>query len=98
MDKSQTLNHTSAEQTYFIKMTYNYYFDSDERDYTIKPPRMTLEEIDELNNNDENWFKYMMNKETVVYENDDKNYIYSNHEIDTYEYDSDDYETDEYDM
>ena len=44
-------------------MTNNYYFDSDERDYTVKPPRMTQEEIDELNNNDENWFKYMMKKE-----------------------------------
>ena len=46
-------------------MTYNYYFDSDERDYSVKPPKMTEEEIDELNNNDENWFKYMMKKEPL---------------------------------
>lgn len=57
-------------------MTYNYYFDSDERDYSVKPPRMTAEEIDELNNNDENWFKYMMKKEPIVYGTE--NYTYTN--------------------
>ena len=80
-----------------MTFNYNYYFDSDERDCSVKPPRMTAEEIDELNNNDENWFKYMMKKETVMHENDNKNYIYTNHDIDTYSYDREDYESDESD-
>lgn len=46
--------------------TPNYYFDCDERDYTVKPPKLTPEEIDEINNNDENWFEYMMKKDTCV--------------------------------
>lgn len=93
---------------------YNYYFDSDERDYSVKPPKMTAEEIDEMNNNDENWFKYMMNKEPIVYQKDNKNYTtYTNYNTDAYTYptnddndslcDSEDYddesdESDEYDM
>lgn len=89
----------------------NYYFDSDERDYSVKPPKMTAEEIDEMNNNDENWFKYMMNKEPIVYQKDNKNYTtYTNYNTDTYTYptnddndslcDSEDYDddSDEYDM
>lgn len=87
-------------------MTNNYYFDSDERDYTVKPPRMTQEEIDELNNNDENWFKYMMKKEQLVYENENENQTYmsdnTNYIIDSESiddeysiYDSEDYELDD---
>ena len=90
----------------------NYYFDSDERDYSVKPPKMTAEEIDEMNNNDENWFKYMMNKEPIVYKKENKNYTtYTNYNTDSYSYpytiedddslyDSEDYDDDsvEYDM
>ena len=55
----------------------NYYFDSDERDCSVKPPKLTAEEIDELNNSDENWFKFMIKKEPIVY----KNYTYASHTV-----------------
>lgn len=90
---------------------YNYYFDSDERDYSVKPPKLTADEIDELNNNDENWFKYMMKKEPIVYQKDNESYTtYTNYNTDSYPYtnddndndyvcDSEDYDdSDEYDM
>lgn len=87
-------------------MANNYYFDSDERDYSVKPPRITDEEIDELNNNDENWFKYMMKKEPLVCENENENQTYmsdnTNYIIDSESiddeysiYDSEDYELDD---
>ena len=87
-------------------MADNYYFDSDERDYSVKPPRITDEEIDELNNNDENWFKYMMKKEPLVCENENENQTYMSDNInyiidsesidDEYSiYDSEDYELDD---
>lgn len=79
--------------------SYNYYFDSDERDYTVKPPISTAEEIDEFNNNDENWFKYMMKKDSIVYENQTytSDNIMESELIDDEESmcDSEDYELDE---
>lgn len=83
-------------------MASNYYFDSDERDCSVKPPRMTAEEIDELNNNDENWFKYMMHKEPIVYKDytctvvDESNYTVESYEnVDSLSYDSEYYDSDE---
>lgn len=65
--------------------TYNYYFDSDERDYTVIPPKITKEELDELNNSDENWFKYMLNKDKIELHTNSKNNQITNYDFLDYE-------------
>ena len=54
-------NHIHYKQT--TTMTYSYYFNTDERDYSVRAPQLSRKEKFDMLSDDDKWFDYMRNKQ-----------------------------------